>query len=154
VIGYYSVVADNGTFYGLMRREQLAKQRMNNVIGGDWLVIAAIAFSGKVVTLPSVWVNRELGGSTDSYTKIAATLGLSKWQGAYPHVVTALIAFKEIAWRDPVYSLGRIDRLRLAWKCQRIIRLRRGFSAFGIVKRSLALARHVVTKRLFGSALE
>jgi len=154
VIGYYSVVADNGTFYGLMRREQLARVRLHNVMGGDWLVIASIAFLGKIVTLPSVRVHRGLGGATVSYTKIAESLGLSKWQGAYPHVVTALSAFREIAWRDPIYSLARIERVRLAWKCQKIIRLRRGFSVFGIFRRSLALVRYVVTKRLFGSAPE
>jgi glycosyltransferase involved in cell wall biosynthesis len=153
VIGYYSVVADNGTFYGLMRREQLARVRLHNVMGGDWLVIASMAFMGKVVTLPTVRVHRGLGGATVSYTKIAESLGLSKWQGAYPHVVTALSAFREIAWRDPIYSLDRIDRLRLAWQCQKIIRLRRGFSVFGIIRRSLALVRYVVTKRLFRSGL-
>jgi glycosyltransferase involved in cell wall biosynthesis len=154
VVAYYSVVAENGTFYGLMRRKQLVKVRMHNVIGGDWLVIAAIAFLGKVVTLPSICVNRELGGSTDSYTKIAATLGLSKWQGAYPHLVSALSAFREIAWRDPVYSLGRVDRVRLAWKCQRIMRLRRNVTFFAILQRSLALGRYVVVKRFGGSATE
>ena len=110
-----------------------------------------MAFMGKVVTLPSIRVHRALGGSTVSHANIAETLGLSKWQGAYPHVVTALSAFREIAWRDPVYSLGRIDRARLAWQCQKIIRLRRGFSVFGILRRSLVLGRHVVSKRLFGS---
>ena len=152
VAAYYSVVADNGTFYGLMRREQLANVKMKNIMGGDWLVIAAIAFLGKVVTLRSIRVNRALGGSTVSYTKIAETSGLSKWQGAYPHVVTALSAFREIAWRDPVYSLGLVDRVRLAWKCQKIMRLRRNVTFFAILRRSLALGKHFVMKRIYGSA--
>ena len=122
VAAYYSVVAENGTFYGLMRREQLVHVKIINVMGGDWLVIGAMAFLGNVVTLPSISVNRALGGSTVSYTKIADAMGLSKFQAVFPHAVTAFSAFREIAWRDPVYSLNRTDRVRLAWECQRIIR--------------------------------
>ena len=152
VAAYYSLVSENGTFYGLMRREQLANVRMKNVMGGDWLVIASMAFLGKVVTLPSVSVNRALGGSTVSYSKIANSLGVSKLQAVFPHAVTAFSAFWEIAWRDPVYSLNRIDRVRLAWKCQRIIRLRYNASFFSLLRRSLSLGRHSITKRLIGSA--
>lgn len=152
VAAYFSQVSENGTFYGLMRREQLADIRMDNVMGGDWLVVASMAFLGKVVTLPSIRVNRALGGSTVSYTKIANTLGVSKFQAVFPHAVTALSAFREIAWRDPVYSLNQIDRFRLAWKCQRIIRLRYDASVLSILRRSFTLGRHFVMKRLPGSA--
>ena len=152
VAAYYSVVAENGTFYGLMRREQLVHVKMINVMGGDWLVIAAMAFLGNVVTLPSISVNRALGGSTVSYSKIANTLGVSKFQAVFPHVVTAFSAFREIAWRNPVYSLNRIERVRLAWKCQRIIRLRYDVSFLSILRRSLSLGRHSIKKRLIGSA--
>jgi len=152
VAAYYSLVSENGTFYGLMRREQLANVRMKNVMGGDWLVIASMAFLGKIVTLPSISVNRALGGSTVSYTKIADTLGVSKSQAVFPHAVTAFSAFREIAWRDPVYALTRIDRLRLAWKCQKIIRMRYESSVFDLLRTSVRVGRHSIKKRLMGSA--
>jgi glycosyltransferase involved in cell wall biosynthesis len=151
VAAYYGMVSENGTFYGLMRREQLANVRMNDVMGGDWLVIAAMAFLGKVVTLPSVSVNRGLGGATASYSKMANIMGLSKFQAVFPHAVTAFSAFREIAWRDPVYSLNRIDRVRLAWRCQKIIRLRHDAQFLSILRRGLSLGRHSVKKRLPGS---
>ncbi len=154
VAAYYQMVAENGTFYGLMRREQLANVKLHKVMGGDWLVVASMAFLGKVVTLPSISVNRALGGSTVSYTKIANTLGLSKFQGVFPHAVTAFSAFREIAWRDPVYTLNRVDRVRLAWKCQRIIRLRYDASFLSLFRRSLRLGRHFIKKRLIGSATQ
>jgi glycosyltransferase involved in cell wall biosynthesis len=154
VAAYYSVVVENGTFYGLMRREHLMHARMINVMGGDWLVIASIAFLGKVVTLPSISVNRALGGTTVSFAKIATTLGVSKIQGVFPHAVTAFYAFREIAWRDPVYSLTRMERVRLAWNCQRIIRLRYDASIWSILQRSIRLGRHSIKKRLPGSATE
>jgi len=152
VAAYYSLVAENGTFYGLMRREQLANRRIRNIMGGDWLVVASMAFLGKIVTLPSISVNRALGGSTVSYTKIANTLGLSKFQAVFPHAVIAFSAFREIAWRDPVYTLNRVDRVRLALKCQRIIRLRHDASFLSLFRRSLRLGRHSTKKRLIGSA--
>jgi glycosyltransferase involved in cell wall biosynthesis len=154
VATYYSLVSENGTFYGLMRRKQLAQVKMIDVMGGDWLLIASMAFLGKVVTMPSISVNRALGGATASYVKIAKTMGLSKFQAVFPQLVTACSAFREIAWRDPVYSLSRIDRVRLAWKCQKIIRLRYNASVFSILWRSLRLGRHFVMKRLFGLATE
>ena len=152
VAAYYNLVAENGTFYGLMRRDQLANRKIRNIMGGDWLVVASMAFLGKIVTLPSISVNRALGGSTVSYTKIANTLGVSKFQAVFPHAVTAFSAFREIAWRDPVYSLKRTDRVRLAWKCQRIIRTRYDASLWSIFCRSLRLGRHSIKKRLIGSA--
>jgi len=152
VAAYYGMVSENGTFYGLMRREQLANVRMNDVMGGDWLVIAAMAFLGKVVTLPSISVNRALGGATDSYSKMANIMGLSKFQAVFPHAVTAFSALREIAWRDPVYALNRIDRVRLAWRCQKIIRLRHDALFFSILRRGLSLGRHSIKKRLPGPA--
>lgn len=154
VAGYYSLVSENGTFYGLMRREQLVHVKMIDVMGGDWLLISAMAFLGKVVTLQSINVNRALGGATVSYTKMANTMGLSKFQAVFPNAVTAFSAFREIAWRDPVYSLNRIERLRLAWKCQRIIRLRYNASFLSLLRRSLRLSKHSIKKRLIGSATE
>jgi len=137
-----------------MRREQLANVKLHKVMGGDWLVVASMAFLGKVVTLPSISVNRALGGSTVSYTKIANTLGVSKFQAVFPHAVTAFSAFREIAWRDPVYTLNRVDRVRLAWKCQRIIRLRYDASFLNLFRRSLRLGRNSIKKRLIGSATQ
>lgn len=60
VIAYYQQVLDNGVFYGLMRRNQLLKVPLYNTMGGDWLMIAAIAFLGKVKTLDkeNVCLNR------------------------------------------------------------------------------------------------
>ena len=134
-----------------MRREQLANLKFVNIMGGDWLLIAAIAFLGKIVTLPSNSVHRELGGSTESYAKIAATLRLSKWQAAHPHLIIALSAFRAIAWSDPVYSLAPINRVRLAWKCQRILRSRHSVTLFATLGRSMAFARFRVRKRFGGS---
>lgn len=144
VAAYYRVVADNGTFYGLMRREQLVKVKKHNIMGGDWLLIASIAFLGKVVTLPSIRVNRERGGISRSYENIADLLGLPKFQAVFPHVAIAYFAFRDIAWSDPIYSLGRFQRIRLGWKCQRSIRLRHGASLWDVLRKILSLCKQYV----------
>jgi len=151
VVAYYSMVADNGTFYGLMRRNQLVMVKLRNVMGGDWLTIASMAFLGKVVTLPSISVNRALGGSTVSYEKIASRLGLSRFQTLFPHLAVASCAFQDIAWRDPIYSLPRRARVLLAWDCQRTIRLRHDSSVVGILRRCLNLGKEY-GRRLIESA--
>ncbi len=150
VVTYYNMVADNGTFYGLMRREQLVKVKLRNVMGADWLTIAAVAFLGKVVTLSSISVNRALGGSTVSYEKIASSLGLSRFQAFFPHLAIALSAFRDIAWRDSVYSLSRRKRVSLAWACQRTIRLRHDSSVAGILRKCMSLGKQY-GKCLIGS---
>lgn len=148
VTAYLESVSDNGTFFGLMRREQLVKVRLAKVMGSDWLVVASIAFLGKVVTLPSISVHRALGGSTDSYEKIAKTVGLGKHQAIFPHVAISFFAFRDIAWRDAVYSLDRFERVALAWKCQRIIRLRHSSSLIGILRTCLGLAKRSCQRRV------
>ncbi|NJN61437.1 MAG: glycosyltransferase [Coleofasciculaceae cyanobacterium RL_1_1] len=48
VLSYYQAVSDNGIFYGLMRREYISQLRFQSVMGGDWLLIASMAFWGKL----------------------------------------------------------------------------------------------------------
>jgi len=150
VIAYYSVVADNGVFYGLMRRDWLRKIRFINVMGSDWLMIASMTFMGKVLTLPSVIVNRALGGSSVSYKKIARTFDVPMIQAYFPHVAVAMAAFKEIAWADPIYSIDRLSRIKLAFKCQRIIRIRHDSTILGIVIKSVKIVLEKIKRRIFG----
>jgi glycosyltransferase involved in cell wall biosynthesis len=122
VLSYYSQVAENGTFYGVMRREQLSKLSLQNSMGGDWLLIASIAFMGKIGTLEDTSVNRNLGGATDSYKKIASSLNLSKFEGDNPHLSIAKSAFKDIAQVSPAYvQSGRVRRLFLACRASALI---------------------------------
>lgn len=136
LISYYRSVSDNGTFYGLMRRENLLQCQFRAVMGSDWLNIAAIAFTGNVATLSTVFVRRALGGSSASYEKICAALGLPRIQAHFPHVTIAICAATDIVWRARHFrSIGMGDRVKLAWRAQRIIRLRHGSSLLGILRK-------------------
>jgi hypothetical protein len=122
VLAYYWQVADNGIFYGVMRREQLSKLSLQNIMGGDWLIIASIAFMGKITTLEDTSVNRNLGGATDSYKKIASSLNLSKFEADNPHLSISASAFRDIAQVSPAYvPCGRVRRLFLACRVSALI---------------------------------
>jgi glycosyltransferase involved in cell wall biosynthesis len=146
VLAHYGQVEDNGTFYGLMRRTQILRAPLRNTLGGDWLLVAAIAFMGKVKTLPDVYANRSLGGATASYEKIAATLGLSSFAANHPNLSIAASAFSDIVWRSTVYSKGGIlRRLSLGCKVFALV-ARRGGLSFIQVCREIAFI--VMTKLL------
>lgn len=123
VMAYYERVAHNGTFYGLMRRRQLDGAALSNVMGGDWLLMATIAFKGKIDMVASTAVHRSRGGTSKTMKNITATLGISDIHARLPNLSIALAAFKDIAWQSNAYaSLGRAGRLSLAHKV---------FSVFG-----------------------
>ncbi len=116
VVGYYEQVYANGAFYGLMRREYLRPMKLpENVLGGDWLFVAAIAFRGKIKTIKGTAVNRSWDGISRNTKTLVASLGISSMHARAPQLSIALSAFKDIAWKSPTYaSLGRPARLSLA----------------------------------------
>ncbi|MFZ1752155.1 MAG: glycosyltransferase family 2 protein [Caldilineaceae bacterium] len=63
---YFQHVSRNGEYYGLMRRELLVNTAYPTTLGGDWVVIGAMACRGKFVSLPTICINRALGGASES----------------------------------------------------------------------------------------
>lgn len=106
VRSYYRQVEDNGTFYGVMRVDALRRAApLLDALGNDWLLVAGVAFQGKVATLESVAVNRTLGETTSaSIESIVKMLGLPRFHARIPILVMAWYAFSDIAWRGRVYT--------------------------------------------------
>jgi glycosyltransferase involved in cell wall biosynthesis len=106
MLAYYRQVEDNGTFYGLMRREQLIKVPLRNVKGGDWLLIASIAFIGKIKTLETVSINRLIGGASSN----------DEFRTFNLYLRIAITVFKDIAQESPIYSsMSMFTRLVVAF---------------------------------------
>ncbi len=138
VARYYMKVADNGTFYGVMRTAQLQQIAIPNVMGGDWHLIANIVSIGKVRMSAAVSVHRELGGATTSYRQIAKSLGLPLIQAMFPMTTIAFGAWKNIVLEGKIYkNRSVINRFILADIVFSIVILKsvRGFA--GQVKRLL-----------------
>jgi hypothetical protein len=116
VVHYLRDVDENSVFYGLMPRAVLLRAApLRNVLGNDWLLAAAIAAQGKVTTITTTAINRELGGTSADFARLARTLGLPAWQARIPHLVIAWQVLEDIGWRAPVYrELSIPSRIRLA----------------------------------------
>jgi hypothetical protein len=103
---YLRGVDDNGIFYGLARTVDLYRAApMPDVLGADWLLVVALAFAGKVLTVPDTHVNRSLGGTSRSIPKILTTVRRGSAIGArVPYLVTVGTLFRELAWQSPAYA--------------------------------------------------
>jgi glycosyltransferase involved in cell wall biosynthesis len=130
VLAYFRQVTTNGTFYGLVRGHAVAGLKVQNKVGGDWLVMANLAFLGKIRTLESVHVNRSLGGvSQQGARTLLSVYGLPALFAKSPFSIVAFNVFREVAWKSPVYKpLGRRKRISLGAK-----------SALSIIKRYRAI---------------
>jgi glycosyltransferase involved in cell wall biosynthesis len=100
---YFRSVADNSAFYGLMRRDDALACGLDRRIGNDWLVVASLALLGKVVTLETLHLARELTWGSDGFERIAAADGLSPHVGRWPHLSLCASIFSAIVWKWPVF---------------------------------------------------
>ena len=115
VLSYYRTVIRNGTFYGVMRRDLISQVPLRHVLGADWLLIAAMAYLGKIKTVETTFVNRSISGQSSEWGRLLSLFPLSEFQKANPFLTIASIAFSDIAWQSPVYApLGPIRRLAVA----------------------------------------
>ena len=117
VRAYLRAVDDNGVFYGLMPHGVLdAARPLPNVLGNDWLHVCRIACQGRIRTLSSVSIHREVGGTSSDVESILLDLRPVGMAGAGAAARTSPgKLLRDIAWGHPVYTrLGRRRRLILA----------------------------------------
>ena len=129
---YYQQVSFNGTFYGLMRREQLLQVPFSNQVAGDWLLIAAIAFMGKIKTLDNITLSRSTEGASKSREHLCRSYGLSKFKANNLYGIIAMNIYKDIAWKSSIYQpMGRLARHSLGLRCFVHCYRRYGYSDIG-----------------------
>jgi glycosyltransferase involved in cell wall biosynthesis len=112
IAGFYRQVTLNGAFYGVMRRGQAVQVPLVPDVGGDWLLVAHLAFLGKVRTLRSTAIHRSLGGSSRDASALADLHGVPRMRGGNWQLAVARNARKDVAER-PVYSVLPRWRRRL-----------------------------------------
>lgn len=156
VLAYLQHVGRNGTFYGVMRRELLAKVPLQNTLGGDWLLVASIAFMGKVKIIESVCINRTCAGNSENLTRLALNFGMARWRAQTPWLSVAVTIFNDIAWRSQVYrSIDIPARLSLARRAFKII-YHRHFVPYSRMQLAAHRRRSLtsivsLTRKVFGS---
>jgi glycosyltransferase involved in cell wall biosynthesis len=102
-------------FYGVLRSDAVRRAiPIPNVLGADWLLVSALAFTGPVVAITQTHLNRRRGGTSVTFARIAEVSGLSRRSARYPHVAIAYHQFRDIASRSRAYdSLARPARFAL-----------------------------------------
>jgi hypothetical protein len=127
VLSYYRQVGMNGTFYGVMHRKVLANIEIPDSLGVDWLMMAQIAFLGKVRTLESVFVNRSLAGASQYVEQLALRKGLPRLAARNAHLLISFHVFRDICWVSPIYKpLSKWARLSLGIKSGMVVARRYG----------------------------
>ena len=116
VRAYFRQVEENGAVHGLIRRNVLMRlPSMPNIMGGDWLYVASIAFLGKVKTLDSSAIHKSKGGISRTPHSLRQAMGLTGFKSRFQRVNMLASVIKDIAWTSPVYErLGASGRLSLA----------------------------------------
>ena len=103
LVGFYRTVTRNGTFYGVIRRELLAALPFPATIGSDWLLVASLAYSGKIRTVAGVSIHRSLAGASQDQESLRRAYGLSKRQARHWYAVIARAVFNDIR-TSPTYD--------------------------------------------------
>jgi glycosyltransferase involved in cell wall biosynthesis len=112
VARYFWRVNMNGSLFGVARREDLVATPFREVVGGDWLLVAALAARGTVRTLPDVHVHRSLAGLGGDPERLARSFGMRGLLARQHHLWVAGNVLREVGWRDPAYAhLPRRARL-------------------------------------------
>lgn len=103
VLAYLARVNINGVLFGVARRADVQQISFPDVVGGDWLLVAALAARGRVRTLPGVHVHRSMDGLSSDAKGLARSFGLSGLAARHHHVTVAARFAREIA-RSPAYA--------------------------------------------------
>jgi glycosyltransferase involved in cell wall biosynthesis len=116
VLRYLRSSWSSAAFYGLLRTSAVqGALPIPNVMGADWLFVAAMSFRGRVLTTTTTHLNRRRGGTSADFQRIAQVSQLSARAARNPHLAIAYNQFRDIAVSSPVYaSLGRTRRIALA----------------------------------------
>jgi len=118
VLGYYRSVGRNSVFFGVARTERLrALPALPDIVGRDWLLVAALAFGGKVRTVDGAQLSRSAAGISDNLRRVARSLDLGPFPRTLPRAALAVGIARDLL-RSPTYApLRGRERVVLAARC-------------------------------------
>jgi len=118
VLAFYKHINEDEIFHGVARRDLLTSlPPLLNVVGGDWIYMASVAFAGKVTTIETVAVNKSIGGTSADVGKIARVQRMSRLRARLWYLYLPMYACRDILWISPVYkSSGYWARFSLAFR--------------------------------------
>ena len=100
---YFGSVTMNGALFGVARREDLAAIGFPPDIGGDWLLVGAMAGRAHVRTVPDVHIHRSASGLSADGEVLASSFGLQGLRARRHHLFFAARIGREIATGPPFF---------------------------------------------------
>ena len=101
---YFSQVRHNSVFYGVMRVAELRNVYIQNVLGGDLLMVAAMTFLGKVKSIKATRVHRRRGGESQNNKKMIKSMSLFWIDRHFPRISVAYNIFSDITRNQQLYK--------------------------------------------------
>jgi glycosyltransferase involved in cell wall biosynthesis len=152
VVRYFGRVSLNGPLFGVARRADLLAVGFPQQVGGDWLLVAAIAARGQVRTLTDVHVHRSLDGMGSDAKGLARSFGIPNLLAERHHLLVAARAWRRITHTDPAYrAMGVVSRM-LVGSCVAAVIVAR-FPGVDLMRRVLGADRAAAVEERISSAL-
>jgi glycosyltransferase involved in cell wall biosynthesis len=146
LVRYFARVSLNGPVFGVVARDDLMPIGFPPVIGGDWMLVAALAAQGRVRTLADVHIHRSMAGLGSDPARLTGDFGLKGLVARQSHAFVAAAIARQIASGAPPYrSMGRVTRLGVAGAAAALILAR--FTAADAVRRLLGPRRSAALER-------
>lgn len=126
LLGFFRTVTLNGPYYGVIRREAIPQPPARRLVGGDWFLVAALAYAGKVRTLEEVAIHRSTEGASQDAESLRRAYGLTERQARHWYAVVARESFREIRDGTAYRAIDRRRRLALGLAAAALVLTRFG----------------------------
>ena len=104
ILKYLAFVRDNSGFYGVVRKRDLSRIKLKNVLGGDWLLVMCLAHIGKIRVHPDVVLHRSIGGVSDDFKKLVRSFGFTGILQYFPYIAMGREVVTEITSNNKIFG--------------------------------------------------
>jgi len=140
IAAYLNHVTDNGTFYGVYRRDAVKGMTLGEDFGSDWRFMAEIASKGPILGVETTALHRGLEGMSSNIRPLILRTVPAPLR-VRPHSWTALQTFRQICFDETSFvSLTAAERPLVATRAAGIL-LRRFCKPAGYYRGKRILAR-------------
>jgi glycosyltransferase involved in cell wall biosynthesis len=103
VAQYFTRVTMNGALFGVARRQELAAIGFPPHVGGDWLLVGAMAGRARIRTLTDVHIHRSASGLGADGEALARSFGLQGMRARRHHLFFVTRIAREIIIGPPLF---------------------------------------------------
>lgn len=115
VLRFFTGVTMNGGLFGVARRRDLLDIGFAPEVGGDWLLVGALAGRGAIRTLTDVHIHRSAAGLGDDRVGLARSFGLRGLRARQHHLFVAGRVWRAIAAGPPLFpAISVVGRMTVA----------------------------------------